>query len=327
VAGSSGRSILVPALHWFPSLIAGLFLVARPRTACIVSLLLLTGHMILMNDLQTYGLQISFAQTFPQYVQRLQSTLILVTLTTLVLSGFFIALLNSTHNQLVAEKDWHLLSARMRELNELADSAAILIGEPLKQLDQLLRDLESDGHNTDILRRIQSEVDRITGVSQSFALLSRPKINEDIQSIEGRAWMNHIQNICFRRAAEAGWNLSTHVEPADAAIEGPLGRLTMLVITALKEAFGRRAPEPSSPLELHIAVGQEGTRLRIEYAASVEAKVRRPQQEELEEAMRLSLLEELMESLHATLERKREQNKIILELHWPHEDLQPLLLP
>lgn len=326
LAGTSGRSILVPALHWFPVMIASLFLVTRPRTAVVIALVLLGCHVMLMQYLQSFGLQLAFTQSFPQYVARLQSTLLLVCLTTLFLSIVFIALMDSTYSQLVAEKDWHLLSARMRELNELADSAAILIGEPLRSLGQRLSELQNDGHNGAILIQMQASVDRIIGVSQSFALLSRPKIAEDIQTIEGRVWMDHIHNICFRRAAEAGWNLSTRVEPQDGVIIGPLGRLTMLVITGLKEAFGHRAPRPKTALSLYIFIDPEVTRLWIHYEASPPVDSPRVPQEELEEAMRLSLLHELMESLQASATRRQEGSAIILELRWRHANfrLDPL---
>lgn len=324
LSSTSGRSVLQPALHWFPLHIASLFLVARPRTALIVSILLLVGNAILMIHLRSFGLQLSFAQTFPQYVLRLQSTLISVNITMVVLSAAFISLMNSTYSQLVAEKDWYLLSARMREINELADSAAILIGEPLKHLDQLLRELKSDGQNPDILQRMQAAVDRINRVSQSFALLSRPKINEDIQTIHASVWMEQIQNICFRRAAEAGWNLSISVEPADGLIKGPLGRLTMLVITSLKEAFGHRAPQKSAPLRLQVRIDEAFTHLRIQFMASPRSDA---PPDQLEEAMRLSLLQELLESLHASLERRLDQNDIILELRWRHANFRENLLP
>ena len=146
-ASVGGRSILVPALHWFPVMMASLFLVARPRVALLVSITLLCCHVLVMMGLKDYGLQISFAQTFPQYVQRFQSTLLLVIVTSLFLAGAFVSLMDSTHGQLVAEKDWHLLSARLREVNELADSAAILIGEPLRLLGQQLKSLQQDGQN------------------------------------------------------------------------------------------------------------------------------------------------------------------------------------
>jgi hypothetical protein len=273
-----------------------------------------------MTELRDHGLQISFAQTFPQYVQRLQSTLILVCFTSLVLAGAFVSLMDSTHGQLVAEKDWHLLSARLREVNELADSAAILIGEPLQQLGRHLRELDKDGHNTDILQRMQDAVTRITGVSQSFALLSRPKTHEDIQVMEGRAWLNHIHNICFRRAADAGWNLMTDGQPVEASVEGPLGRITMLVITSLKEAFGHPASRPGSPLRLGVQREGEFTTVSIRYAIASHSGGPREPKDELEEAMRLSLLNELLESLHALVRRRHEQGDVILELRWRPAD-------
>lgn len=314
-ASLGGRSILVPALHWFPVMAASLFLVARPRLALLVSITLLCCQVLVMMDLKEYGLRISFAQTFPQYVQRFQSTLLLVIFTSVVLAGAFVALMESTHGQLVAEKDWHLLSARLREVNELADSAAILIGEPLRLLGQQLKNLEHDGQNGLILQAMQENVTRINGVSQSFALLSRPKAHEDQQEMKGEAWLQHICNICYRRAAEAGWTLSTEMQPDQGTVSGPLGRLTMLVITSLKEAFGHRAPEPGSSLQLHVSVDKELTRVRIRYAAS-DGKPK----DDLEEAMRLSLLQELLESLKATLMRRREGGTVILELQWPSQD-------
>jgi signal transduction histidine kinase len=326
-ASAGGRSILVPALLWFPIMMASLFFVARPRTALLASIFLLLGHIFVMMGLQDYGLQISFAQTFPRYVQRLQSTLILVCFTSLVLASAFISLMDSTHGQLVAEKDWHLLSARLREVNELADSAAVLIGEPLSQLGQDLQELQKDGFNSRILQGMQDAVQRINGVSQSFALLSRPKMHEDIQVMATRTWLNHIHNICFRRAADAGWDFSTSVQPGDANIEGPLGRLTMLVITSLKEAFGHRAPRPGSSLRLEVQSEQDFTRLRIHYTASPRSDIPPQPMDELEEAMRLSLLQELLESLQVVLERRQEQGEVILELHWRHLDFhqRPLL--
>jgi signal transduction histidine kinase len=317
-ASLGGRSILVPALHWFPIMAASLFLVAKPRLALLVSITLLCCQVLVMMDLKEYGLRISFAQTFPQYVQRFQSTLILVIFTSLVLAGAFVALMESTHGQLVAEKDWHLLSARLREVNELADSAAILIGEPLRGLGQQLKNLEHDGQNTRILQSMQENVTRINGVSQSFALLSRPKAHEDHQEMKGHEWLQHICNICYRRAAEAGWTLSTEIQPDQGTVRGPLGRLTMLVITSLKEAFGHRAPEPGSALQLHVSIEDERTRIRIRYAAS-NGKAN----DDLEEAMRLSLLQELLESLKATLIRRREGGDVILELQWPSQDERP----
>jgi hypothetical protein len=89
----------------------------------------------------------------------------------------------------------------------------------------------------------------------------------------------------------------------------------MLVITSLKEAFGHRAPQPGSPLQLHISIENELMRVRIQFAAA-EVKPK----EDLEEAMRLSLLQELLESLKATLIRRRDQNNIILELQWHSVD-------
>jgi hypothetical protein len=314
-ASVGGQSILVPALHWFPIMMASLFLVARPRVALFVSIMLGCCHVLVMMGLKDYGLQISFAQTFPQYLQRFQSTLLLVIFTSLVLAGAFVSLMDSTHGQLVAEKDWHLLSARLREVNELADSAAILIGEPLRNLGQNLKKLQHDGQNLMILEAMQDAVSRITGVSQSFALLSRPKAHEDIQDMEGRLWLNHICNICFRRAAEAGWTLSTEIQPGDATVHGPLGHLTMLVITSLKEAFDHPAPKPGSPLQLHIHVEAELTRVRIQFAAAAGKP-----KEDLEEALRLSLLRELLESLNATMIRRQDQHDIILELQWPTVD-------
>jgi hypothetical protein len=314
-ASVGGRSILVPALHWFPIMAASLFLVARPRVALFVSIALLCCQVLVMMDLKDHGLQISFAQTFPQYVQRLQSTLLLVIFTSLILAGAFVSLMDSTHGQLVAEKDWHLLSARLREVNELADSAAILIGEPLRLLGQQLKNLQDDGKNMLILQKMQEDVSRINGVSQSFALLSRPKAHEDHQVMEGRTWLHHIGNICYRRAAEAGWTLSTAVQPDQGTVSGPLGRLTMLVITSLKEAFGHRAPQPGSPLQLHVLIEHELTVVRIRYAATA-AKPK----DDLEEAMRLSLLQELLESLKATLIRRREGGDLILELQWQSKD-------
>jgi signal transduction histidine kinase len=326
-ASASGRSILVPSLHWFPILIASLFLVGKPRTALSVSLLLLIAHILVMSGLDEYGLQVSFTQMFPQYVQRLQSTLILVCCTSLVLATAFVSLMESTYGQLVAEKDWQLLSARLREVNELADSAAILIGEPLRQLDRQLKELEKDGGNIATLQRMQEAVQRINGVSQSFALLSRPKEHEGIQRMEGRVWLDHIQNICYRRAADAGWLLVTRVEPTESWIEGPPGQLTMLAITALKEAFGHRAPRPGSPLQLTVFIEKEGVRLGIQYTASNGSAVAQQLKDELEEAMRITLLQELLESLRATFERSREQDMITLELRWRPADFpqSPLL--
>ncbi len=326
-ASTIGRSILVPALHWFPVMMASLFLVARPRMALFVSILLLILHVFVMMGLKDFGLQISFAQTFPQYVQRLQSTMILVCMTSLVLAGAFISLMDSTYGQLVAEKDWHLLSARLREVNELADSAAVLIGEPLQSLGKDLQALERDGRNEAILLRMLEAVNGITGVSQSFALLSRPKMHEDIQLMEGRLWMRHVHNICFRRAAEAGWSLATQVEPQNAFVEGPLGRLTMLVITSLKEAFGHRAPKPGSPLQLDVNIENDLTKLHIQFAASPKSEGPREQQAELDEAMRLSLLQELLESLQAGFERRLEGGLVILELQWRSSDFRQNPLP
>ncbi|HET9238012.1 MAG TPA: hypothetical protein VFO10_12210 [Oligoflexus sp.] len=314
-AAIGGRSILVPALHWFPVMAASLFLVARPRVALLVSIALLCCHVLVMMDLKAYGLQISFAQTFPQYVQRFQSTLLLVIFTSVVLAAAFASLMDSTHGQLVAEKDWQLLSARLREVNELADSAAILIGEPLRLLGQQLKNLQHDGQNLLILQGMQEDVSRINGVSQSFALLSRPKAHEDRQEMQGRTWLDHIGNICYRRAAEAGWTLSTDIQPDHALVSGPLGRLTMLVITALKEAFGHRPTKPGSALQLHVLVDNELTRVRIRFAVTAGKP-----KDDLEEAMRLSLLQELLESLKATLIRRREGEDLILELQWQSKD-------
>jgi hypothetical protein len=89
----------------------------------------------------------------------------------------------------------------------------------------------------------------------------------------------------------------------------------MLVITSLKEAFGHRGPQPSSPLQLQISIENELTRVRIQFAAP-EGKPK----EDLEEAMRLFLLQELLDSLKATLIRRRDQNNIILELKWHSAD-------
>jgi hypothetical protein len=327
LAITSGRSSVMQALHWFPLLVASLFLVSKPRIALIVSLLLIFANTVLMNHLQIYEMQMSFTQTFDQYVQRLQATLILTSLTILVLSGAFMTLMDSTYGQLVAEKDWHLLSARLREVNELADSVAVLIGEPLKQLKLMLKELKVDGQNAIILESMLAAVHRIHHVSQSFTLLSRPELNEDIQTIDGSIWIEHIQNVCLRRAAGNGWILTAQVEPQDALIEGPLGRLTMLVITSLKQAFAHPAPQPLSRLQLRVILTRDVTRFRIQYQAFPQSDRPKNQQQELEEAMRLSLLQELMEFLHASLEEQQEQNEMIQELQWHHTDFRKRQLP
>ncbi|WP_141734828.1 hypothetical protein [Oligoflexus tunisiensis] len=316
-----GHSVLMPALHWLPVNIAALFLVARPRIALSASLIMLAADVLLMQELMNYGFTIAFGQSFHDYVLRMQSTMFLTSLTILWLALAFISLMNSTYGELVAEKDWQLLSARLREVNELADSAAILIGEPLRELGVLLGELQADGHDRDVLTRMQALVDRINGVSQSFALLSRPKHHEDIQTITVGAWLEHIHNICLRRAAEAGWNLQTLGEPPQGVIEGPLGRLTMLVITSLKEAFGHRAPQPGSPLHLHVSIDSETIAVRIQFADSPRSSVPTQQPCELEEALRLSLLQELVQSLGAAFTRQQQQGTISLELRWNQANL------
>jgi hypothetical protein len=230
----SGQSVLASNLNWLPVNLTALFLVARPRIALGASLILLAGVVLLMEELRGHGLAIPYGQSFHDYMLRMQSTMVLVCVTTAGLALTFLSLMNSTYGKLIAEKDWQLLSARLREVNELADSAAILIGEPLRELGNLVGSLQANGTNLGVLTRMQALVDRINGVSQSFALLSRPQHHEDIQSISVGAFLEHIHNICLRRAAEAGWKLQTHGEPRDGMIEGPLGRLTMLVITSLK---------------------------------------------------------------------------------------------
>lgn len=318
-----GQSILLPAIHWFPIMVAGLFLVARPRTALMLSGVILAANIWMMFHLRPYGLQTAFQQPFPQFLMRLHSTLILASVTTMVLAAAFISLMTSTHSLLTAEKDWHLLSARMRELSELADSAAILIGAPLEKLRERTKDLEKNGEDLAIITSMQALVERITRVSQSFALLSRPKINEGIQVIEGPIWMEHIHNICFRRAADAGWVLSMKVEPPSLLVQGPLGRLTMLVITALKEAFGHRAPQAESPLLMDTRADGSAILLNIRYAATPRSDAPPDPKKELEEAMRLSLLQELLDYLEATLVRRHEKNDIVLTIRWDQTSGKP----
>jgi hypothetical protein len=101
----------------------------------------------------------------------------------------------------------------------------------------------------------------------------------------------------------------------------------MLGITALKEAFGHRAPRSGSPLQLSVFIEQDVTRLCIQYAAPETSDAVPQPKDELEEAMRVALLEELLESLQATLERRREQDAMILELRWRPADWRQSPLP
>jgi hypothetical protein len=203
----------------------------------------------------------------------------------------------------------------LREVNELADSAAILVGEPLRELGNKLAELQADGRNEETVQSMQGLVDRIMVVSQSFALLTRPKLHEDNQSIPVSRWMEHIHNICMRRAADAGWHFVTRSEPGEGMIEGPLGRLTMLVIACLKEAFDQRAPQPGSYLRLTATLNAEAIYVRIRYP-NAPRNGRTQRTSDLEDALRTSLLQELVKSLDVNFSKRRDSDVITLELHW-----------
>jgi hypothetical protein len=311
------HSVFGESFYWYPVFILALFLVSRPRLAALLGCSIILISLSMTYYLQSFGLKHQFGVSFTQYIIRMASTLLLSNFCTLLLVLAFMGLNRSNRLAWKREKEWQLQAARMRELSELAASAAVLMERPLEQLQNQHAVLVSCSFETDedtaILRNMGMELQQITRVSESFSLLARPRQEEDVERMAVGHWLQHLTHLVLRRVTGKSWDLQLRFEPDHLFILGPMGRLSMLIVLCLQETFDHQAPEPGSPLLLSIIGRLDHIVIMIEYAVPAD----RPQKED---QLQQSLIDELLGSMGGVMYRSEENGRVQIRIMGPwHE--------
>lgn len=311
------RSVFAESFFWFPTFIVALYLIGRPRLASWIAGSIIVCVVFLSYYLRRFGLQHPFGVTFEQYTIRLASTLLLGNATILLLIVAFLALTRTNRRVWKQEKHWQLQAARMRELSELAASAALLMESPLHNLQAqqaaLMAGPPDASQDNKILRDMGMELQQVTRISESFSLLARPRHEEEPERMSVGIWLEHLTHILLRRVSDKSWNLQLRFEPENLIIQGPLGRLSMLIVLCLQETFVNQAIEPGSPLQLLVKGYPDHIRISIDYALAHDAlKVDDPVTE--------SLIEELLNSMAAVIFKTVDSGKVSIIIQGPWHD-------
>ncbi len=311
------RSVLSVSLLWYPSIILGVFLVTRPRLACWIAGGMIVVLIVQILYLRQFGLNLPYNLTFEHYMTRLVSSLVLNCFIMLLMVIAFLALARNNRRVWQKEKEWQLQTARMRELSELAISAAFLLEKPLLNLQAhhaaLLKDQADPHDDIKVLDSIGQDLQSVTRISESFSLLAHPKQVEKAERMAAAIWLEHLTHIVLRRVTEKSWDLQMNSEPEDLMMVGPLGRLSMLVVLCLQPTFASPAPEPGSPLRIQVRERQDCLQITIAYAAPYD-------QEQLDDEISQSLTDELLASMSATLDTTHEKGIVHLVIEGPWLD-------
>jgi hypothetical protein len=316
--GMHARSVFAESFYWLPNLILALYLVSGPRLASAMAGSIIAMAMMLTFYLERFEWRHPFDVTFEKFTVRIASTLLLCNASILLLVVAFLALTRANRRMWKQEKEWQLQAARMRELSELAASAALLMEQPLQNLQAqhaaLVAGSQDAGEDERILREMVMDLQQVTRISESFALLARPRQDEEAEQMDAGIWLQHLTHIVLRRVAEKSWDLQIRYEPRNLMIQGPLGRLSMLIVLCLQEPFMNPAPEPGSPLLLTLKGYRDHVMITMEYKL--------PQQLlKTDDPVTESLVEELLNSMAAVIRRTQTDDKITIIIHGPWHDL------
>jgi hypothetical protein len=315
------RSVFGESFYWYPVLILALFLVSRPRLAAWLGSSIILISQLMIFYLQKFGLQHQFAVSFEQYIMRMASTLLLGNFSILVLVLAFMGLTRTNRMAWKREKEWQLQAARMRELSELASSAALLMERPLQHLQKqhasLLESPFDQDQDTIILRHMGMELQQITRVSESFSLLARSRQEEEIELMEAGHWLQHLTHIILRRVTEKSWDLQIRFKPDDLSLVGPMGRLSLLMVLSLQETFDNQAPGPGSPLQISISDHPDHILIMVAYALPNDRVKDKDQ-------INQSLIDELLSSMGGVMYRSEEYGQVCIRIVGPwHEGQGP----
>jgi hypothetical protein len=314
------RSVFAESFYWFPTIILALYLVGRTRPATWIAGSIIVCVVALPYYLRRFDLQHPFGVTFDHYTLRLASTLLLCNTATLLLVVAFLALTRTNRRVWKQEKHWQLQAARMRELSELAASAALLLERPLHNLQAqhaaLVGGPPDASQDNKILRDMSMDLQYVTRISESFSLLARPRHEEEPERMSAGIWLEHLTHILLRRVSDKSWNLQLRFDPENLMIQGPLGRLSMLIVLCLQETFVNQPIEPGSPLQLLVKGYPDHIRISIDYELAHDAlKVDDPVTE--------SLIEELLTSMAAVISKTEDAGKVSMIIQGPWHDAAP----